>query len=29
MNGDHGGYEAAAPNGNLLRLGETREIAIY
>ena len=29
MNGDHGGYEAAAPNGNLLRFSETREIAIY
>jgi hypothetical protein len=29
MNGNLVRDEAAAPNGNLLRLGETREIAIY
>src|SRR3979490_1466401 len=29
MNGDHGGSEAAAPTGTLLRFSETREIAIY
>jgi len=29
MNGNLGRDEAAVPNGNLLRLGEGREIAIY
>jgi hypothetical protein len=29
MNGNLGRDEAAVPNGNLLRLGEEREIAIY
>jgi hypothetical protein len=29
MNGYREGNEAAAPEGSLLRLGETREIAIY
>ena len=29
MNGYRGGNEAAVPEGSLLRLGETREIAIY